>query len=455
MAQRPSTRQLIDWDHQYLWHPFTQMQEWEQEEPLIIERGKGPYLIDTEGKRFLDGTSSIWVNLHGHRHPTLDRAIKKQLDNIAHSTLLGLANPPAIQLARALIHIAPQGLKRVFYSDNGSTAVEIALKMAVQYWQQRHPEAGSKTSFLHLKMAYHGDTIGAVSVGNIAVFHARFKSLLFPTIEADPPYCYRCPLGLTYPSCEMACIDPIEQILKERHRELAGFIIEPLVQAAAGMLPSPPGYLTRIRELCSRYNVLLIADEVATGFGRTGKMFACQHEGVTPDLMSISKGLTGGYMPLAATLTTDEIYQAFLGKYEDFKTFFHGHSYTGNPLGCAVALANLEVFRKDKTLTRLQPKIKTLARLLQPLWQLPHVGDIRQRGFIAAIELVTDKTTRTPYPLEARIGHRVCTIARERGLLLRPLGHVILLIPPLTTTHDVLKRMVDILRESIEALPTN
>jgi adenosylmethionine-8-amino-7-oxononanoate aminotransferase len=253
----------------------------------------------------------------------------------------------------------------------------------------------------------------------------------------------------------MACIDPIERILKERHRELAGFIIEPLVQAAAGMLPSPPGYLTRIRELCSRYNVLLIADEVATGFGRTGKMFACQHEGVTPDLMAISKGLTGGYMPLAATLTTDEIYQAFLGKYEDFKTFFHGHSYTGNPLGCAVALANLEVFRKDKTLTRLQPKIKTLARLLQPLWQLPHVGDIRQRGFIAAIELVTDKTTRTPYPLEARIGHRVCTIARERGLLLRPLGHVILLIPPLTTTHDVLKRMVDILRESIEALPTN
>jgi adenosylmethionine---8-amino-7-oxononanoate aminotransferase len=455
MAQRPSTRQLIDWDHQYLWHPFTQMQEWEQEKPLIIARGKGPYLIDTEGRKFLDGTSSIWVNLHGHRHPTLDRAIKKQLDNIAHSTLLGLANPPAIQLARALIQIAPKGLTRVFYSDNGSTAVEIALKMAVQYWQQRHPEAGSKNTFLHLKMAYHGDTIGAVSVGNIELFHSRFKPLLFPTVESDPPYCYRCPLGLTYPSCGMACIDPIEKVLKERHRELAGFIIEPLVQAAAGMLPSPPGYLKRIRELCTRYNVLLIADEVATGFGRTGKMFACEHEGVTPDLMAISKGLTGGYMPLAATLTTDEIYQAFLGKYEECKTFFHGHSFTGNPLGCAVGLANLAVFKKEKTLSRLQPKIKTMARLLQPLWQLPHVGDIRQRGFIAAIELVTDNTTRPPYPLEARIGHRVCTIARERGLLLRPLGHVILLIPPLTTTHDVLKRMVDILRESIEALSTN
>jgi adenosylmethionine---8-amino-7-oxononanoate aminotransferase len=452
MAQRPSTRQLIDWDHQYLWHPFTQMQEWEQEKPLIIARGKGPYLIDTEGRKFLDGTSSIWVNLHGHRHPTLDRAIKKQLDNIAHSTLLGLANPPAIQLARALIQIAPKVLTRLFYSDNGSTAVEIALKMAVQYWQQRHPEAGSKNTFLHLKMAYHGDTIGAVSVGNIELFHSRFKPLLFPTVESDPPYCYRCPLGLTYPSCGMACIDPIEKVLKERHRELAGFIIEPLVQAAAGMLPSPPGYLKRIRELCTRYNVLLIADEVATGFGRTGKMFACEHEGVTPDLMAISKGLTGGYMPLAATLTTDEIYQAFLGKYEECKTFFHGHSFTGNPLGCAVGLANLAVFKKEKTLSRLQPKIKTMARLLQPLWQLPHVGDIRQRGFIAAIELVEDKATGKPYPLEARIGHRVCRIARQRGLLLRPLGNVILLIPPLSTSNDIIRRMVDIVSDSIETL---
>jgi adenosylmethionine---8-amino-7-oxononanoate aminotransferase len=351
-----------------------------------------------------------------------------------------------------LIQIAPKGLTRVFYSDNGSTAVEIALKMAVQYWQQRHPEAGSKNTFLHLKMAYHGDTIGAVSVGNIELFHSRFKPLLFPTVESDPPYCYRCPLGLTYPSCGMACIDPIEKVLKERHRELAGFIIEPLVQAAAGMLPSPPGYLKRIRELCTRYNVLLIADEVATGFGRTGKMFACEHEGVTPDLMAISKGLTGGYMPLAATLTTDEIYQAFLGKYEECKTFFHGHSFTGNPLGCAVGLANLAVFKKEKTLSRLQPKIKTMARLLQPLWQLPHVGDIRQRGFIAAIELVEDKATGKPYPLEARIGHRVCRIARQRGLLLRPLGNVILLIPPLSTSNDIIRRMVDIVSDSIETL---
>ena len=448
-AKKNRTTTLATWDRTYLWHPFTQMQEWEQEEPLIIERGKGPYLMDTEGKRYLDGTSSIWVNLHGHRHPSLDRAMKNQLDRLAHSTLLGLSNPPAIQLARDLIRIAPKGLTRVFYSDNGSTAVEVALKMAVQYWQQRRPEAGPKHTFLHLKLAYHGDTIGAVSVGNIELFHSRFKALLFPTLEADPPYCYRCPLNLTYPSCQMACLEPIERILKERHRELAGFIIEPLVQAAAGMITAPPGYLKKVRELCTRYDVLLIADEVATGFGRTGKMFACQHEGVTPDLMAISKGLTGGYMPLAATLTTEEIYKVFLGTYEDFKTFFHGHSYTGNPLGCAVALANLEVFRKEKTLARLQPKIKTMARLLQPLWQLPHVGDIRQRGFMAATELVEDKKTGKPYPLETRMGHRVTAEARRHGLLLRPLGHIMVLMPPLSTDDKTLTRMVAILHQSI------
>jgi adenosylmethionine-8-amino-7-oxononanoate aminotransferase len=389
------------------------------------------------------------VNLHGHRHPVLDRAMKKQLDRLAHSTLLGLSNPPAIQLARALIRIAPKGLQRVFYSDDGSTAVEVALKMAVQYWQQRRPEAGPKHTFLHLKLAYHGDTIGAVSVGNIELFHSRFTSLLFPTVEADPPYCYRCPLRLTYPSCEMACLDPIERILKERHHELAGLIIEPLVQAAAGMITAPPGYLKRIRELCTRYHVLLIADEVATGFGRTGKMFACQHEKVTPDLMAISKGLSGGYMPLAATLATEEIYKAFLGRYEDFTTFFHGHSYTGNPLGCAVALANLDVFKQEKTLARLQPKIKTMERLLQPLWQLPHVGDIRQKGFMAGIELVQDRTTRTPYPLETRIGHRVTQETRRHGLLLRPLGHIIVLIPPLSTDTLILTRMVGILHRAI------
>lgn len=452
MARLPSTKQLRNWDRRYLWHPFTQMQEWEQEEPLIIERGKGSYLIDTDGNKYLDGTSSIWVNLHGHRHPMLNHAIKKQLDNIAHSTFLGLSNPPAIELARALIRIAPNGLTRVFYSDNGSTAVEIALKMAVQYWQQRHPKAGPKNTFLHLKMAYHGDTIGAVSVGNIALFHSRFKPLLFPTLAAEPPYCYRCPLKLAYPSCKMACIDPIEQILKRRHRDLAGFIIEPLMQAAAGMIPQPAGYLTRIRELCTKYKVLFITDEVATGFGRTGTMFACEHERITPDLMAISKGLTGGYMPLAATLTTNEIYRGFLGAYDEFKTFFHGHSFTGNPLGCAVAMANLQVFRLEKTLSRLSAKIKMLAQWLKPIADNPHVGDIRQRGFMVGIELVRDKATKEPYPLSAKAGHHVAAIARSKGLILRPIGNVLVLIPPLSTTAEELKKMVEILKKSIETL---
>ena len=450
MARQPSKTRLSAWDRKYLWHPFTQMQEWEQEDPLIIERGRGCYLIDTEGKKYLDGTSSIWVNLHGHRHPALDRAMKQQLGKIAHSTFLGLSNPPAIELARELIGIAPKGLTRVFYSDNGSTAVEVALKMAVQYWQQRHPEAGPKHSFLHLKLAYHGDTIGAVSIGNIQVFHARFKPLLFPTVEADPPYCYRCPLTLTHPSCGLACLDPIEQLLKTRHRELAGLVIEPLMQAAAGMIIQPPGYLKRIRELCTTYNVLLIADEVATGFGRTGKMFACHHERITPDFMAISKGITGGYMPLAATLTTEEIYQAFLGKYEEFKSFFHGHSYTGNPLGCAVALANLHTFKKERTLARLQPKIAALTTLLKPLAGLPHVGDIRQLGLVAGIELVKDRTTKEPYPIEARIGHRVTAEARRNGLLLRPLGNILILLPPLSVSLPELKRMVSILQTAIE-----
>ncbi|GAB1722949.1 MAG: adenosylmethionine--8-amino-7-oxononanoate transaminase [Nitrospira sp. CR1.1] len=457
---RTSTRlPLAAWDHTYLWHPFTQMQEWEAETPLIIEKGQGSYLIDTEGRKYLDGTSSIWVNLHGHRHPHLDRALTAQLRRIAHSTFLGLSNPPAIRLARELIRIAPKGLRRVFYSDNGSTAVEVALKMAVQYWQQIQPTAGPKQSFAHLKMAYHGDTVGAVSVGNIELFHGRFKPLLFPTHQVEPPYCYRCPLGLTYPACGMACIDPLETLLKTRHRELAGVILEPLVQAAAGMMVAPPGYLARIREICTAYNVLLIVDEVATGFGRTGKMFACQHEGVTPDLMAISKGLTGGYMPLAATLATEDIYRAFLGRYEEWKTFFHGHSYTGNPLGCAVALANLDIFRREQTLAQVRKKSRLLARLLKPIADVMHVGDIRQCGFMVGIELVQDRETKTPYPLEDRIGHRVAQACRLRGLLLRPLGNVMTLVPPLSISPRELTKMVAILhraiRETTESFPTS
>ena len=438
------TKQLARWDHTYLWHPFTQMKEWEQEDPVIIERGEGCYLIDTEGRRYLDGTSSIWVNLHGHRHPTLDKALREQLEKVAHSTLLGLSNPPAIELARELIRIAPKGLTRVFYSDDGSTAVEVALKMAVQYWQQRKPRKSLKTLFVNLTGAYHGDTAGAMSVGNIELYHDRFHPLLFPTLKVTAPQ--------AFPAGKLASLESIEQLFKRRHNEIAGLIIEPLVQAAAGIIIAPSGYLRCIRELCIKYDVLLIADEVATGFGRTGKMFACQHEGVTPDLMAISKGLTGGYMPLAATLATEEIYQAFLGEYREWKTFFHGHSYTGNPLGCAVALANLKVFQQEHTLKRLQPKIKALSRLLKPLADHQHIGEIRQCGFMVGIELVKNRTTREPYPLEQRIGHHVALETRRRGLLLRPIGNVIVLMPPLIVSMNELSLAVDIIRTSIEAV---
>lgn len=441
--QLHSARQLAQWDHDYLWHPFTQMKEWEQEEPIIIERGKGAYLIDTEGRRYLDGSSSIWVNVHGHRHPILDAALRQQLGKVAHSTLLGLSNPPAIELARALVRIAPKGLTRVFYSDDGSTAVEVALKMAVQYWQQRKPRSGPKHLFVNLTGAYHGDTTGAMSVGNIELFHERFRPLLFSTLKVTAPQ--------TSPSSKLANVESIERLFKRRHKEIAGLIIEPLVQAAAGIIVAPSGYLLGIRELCTKYQVLLIADEVATGFGRTGKMFACQHEGVTPDLMAISKGLTGGYMPLAATLATEDIYQAFLGEYRDWKTFFHGHSYTGNPIGCALALANLEVFRKEQTLKRLQPKIKALRQLLKPLGDHPHVGEIRQCGFMMGIELVKDRMTREPYPIEERIGHRVAMEARRRGLLLRPIGNVIVLMPPLVTSLKELSEIIQSVCDSIIA----
>jgi adenosylmethionine---8-amino-7-oxononanoate aminotransferase len=440
-TSRPRTKLLARWDRAYLWHPFTQMKEWEQEEPVIIERGKGSYLIDTEGRRYLDGTSSIWVNLHGHRHPALDAALSKQLRKVGHSTLLGLSNPPAIELARELIRIAPKGLTRVFYSDDGSTAVEVALKMAVQYWQQRTPPKGPKNLFVNLTGAYHGDTVGAMSVGNIELFHGRFCPLLFSTLKIRPPR--------SSSSSKVASLESIERLFKRRHKEIAGVMIEPLVQAAAGIVVAPSGYLRGIRELCTQFQVLLIADEVATGFGRTGTMFACEQESVTPDLMAISKGLTGGYMPLAATLATEEIYQAFLGEYRDWKTFFHGHSYTGNPLGCALALANLEVFRKEHTLKHLQPKVNTLKRLLTPLADHPHVGEIRQCGFMVGLELVKDRTAREPYALEERIGHHVAMEARRCGLLLRPIGNVIVLMPPLNTTMTELKRMMQIVERSI------
>jgi len=448
--QRRTAPEIESLDKQYLWHPFTQMSDWEKEPQIVVESGNGSTLIDIRGKRYLDGVSSLWVTVHGHRKKEIDRAVSAQLKKIAHSTLLGLSNVPAVLLAEKLIQIAPPGLSKVFYSDSGSTAVEIGLKITFQYWQQKGQAFRSKTGFISLKEAYHGDTIGSVSVGGIDLFHEIYKPLLFHSRKIDPPHCYRCALGKTYPACGLACAQQAEEVLRSHGRETAALIIEPLVQGAAGMLVSPPGYLRRIRELCTKYNVLMIADEVATGFGRTGKMFACEHEGVSPDIMCVAKGITGGYLPLAATLTTGEIYRGFLGEYRELRTFFHGHTYTGNPLACAAAIANIDLFKKEKTLRKLEPKIAYLFEQMGRLKRLKHVGDIRQKGFMAGIELVKDRETKEPYPLEDKMGIRVILECRKKGLIIRPLGNVIVLMPPFSISMKELKRIMDIVYAAIK-----
>jgi len=437
-------------DKQYLWHPFTQMQEYRQLTPLIIERGSGSYLYDIEGNRYIDGVSSLWVTIHGHRKKQIDTAIIRQVKKISHSTLLGLTNAPAIKLAQKLVAIAPRGLTKVFYSDNGSTAVEVALKIAFQFWQQSSRAARGKKTFVTLHNAYHGDTLGSVSVGGIELFHRIYKPLLFKTYKADAPYCYRCPLQLHYPSCKIECLNSLEKTLKKHHAEIAALIMEPLVQGAAGMIVFPRGYVKAARELCTRYQILFIADEVAVGFGRTGKMFACEHENVRPDLMAIAKGITGGTLPLAATLATDTIYDAFLGEVQDLKTFYHGHTYTGNPVACAAALANLAVFEQERVLDALQLKIKLLKKKLKAFYNLSHVGDVRQCGFMVGIELVEDRDSKKPYPLQKKIGQRVILEARRRGVIIRPLGDVIVLMPPLSISARELEKLTDVVYESIQ-----
>lgn len=446
-------KELKEKDHRYLWHPFTQMKEWFQMEPLIIERGEGNYLIDIDGRRYLDGVSSLWCNVHGHRKEEIDRAIKEQLEKIAHSTLLGLSNVPAVLLAEKLIQIAPPGLSKVFYSDNGATAVEVALKMAFQYWQQKDGgKFWKKTKFAYFTNAYHGDTLGAVSVGGIGLFHHVYRPLLSEAYKVMAPYCYRCPLNLTYPGCEIECSGELKQVVKERAHEIAALIAEPLIQGAGGMIVFPPGFLREAWELCKEYDVLFIADEVATGFGRTGRMFACGHEGIVPDLLAVAKGLTGGYLPLAATLTTQEVFDAFVGEHEEQKTFFHGHTYTGNPLACAAALANLELFEKERILEQIQPKILRLQKGLEQFKDLPHVGDIRQLGLMAGIELVEDKASKQPYPYEKRVGHRVSMEARKHGVIIRPLGDVIVLMPPLSILEEELDRLLQAVYHAITAV---
>jgi adenosylmethionine-8-amino-7-oxononanoate aminotransferase len=450
------TKKLVSADKKYLWHPFTQMRDWlDDPEPLVIEKGRGAELIDTEGRHYLDGVSSLWANVHGHRKTELDQAIKAQLGKVAHSTLLGLANIPATELAEELIKVAPRGLSKVFYSDSGSSAMEIALKMAFQYWQNKGDRFKSKQKFITLSGAYHGDTLGSVSLGGIDLFHQIYQPLLFKTFQIEGPYCYRCPLNKTFPSCKMACLSAMEDTLKKHHRQIAAVVIEPLMQGAAGMISAPKGYLKEVRRLSKKYGVLMIADEVATGFGRTGILFACEQEGVSPDLMALAKGITGGYLPLAATLATEEVYKGFLFPYKAMKTFFHGHTYTGNPLACAAALANLKIFKKERTLQKLKPKIEFLRKELGTFKDLPHVGNVRQQGFMVGIELVKDKKTKKPYPAEAKVGIRVCRLARDQGVILRPLGNVIVLMPALSLSLNQLGRLLSATKLSIQEITSN
>ncbi|RKU12737.1 adenosylmethionine--8-amino-7-oxononanoate transaminase [Candidatus Poribacteria bacterium] len=434
---------LAAWDKDYLWHPFTQMRDWLAEEPIIIERGEGVYLIDVDGNRYLDGIASMWTNVHGHNHPELNAALKSQLDKIAHSTLLGYSNIPAIQLAQKLVEITPKGLDKVFYSDNGSTAVEVALKMAFQYWQ--HQAQPQRKLFIHFDKAYHGDTVGAMSVGGIESFHNTYNSLLFKSIRVSAPETYRSSnvVDDSAETLKTRWLDTVEQTLSEHSEQVAGIILEPLVQGAGGMLIAPKGFLKELATLAKKWGTLLIVDEVMTGFGRTGKMWACEHENVTPDFLCTAKGLAAGYLPLAATLTTDEIYNAFLGEYRDLKTFFHGHTFTGNPLACAVALENIAIFERENLLDRLQTTIKHFQNQLQEFYTLPHVGDVRVCGMAAGIELMKNPDTYTPYPFEEKVGIQVCKAALAQGAVLRPLVNTIVLMPPLQISISELNSLLD------------
>ena len=438
-------------DHSYIWHPFTQMQEWFGEDPLIISRGDGHYLIDDQGRKYLDGVSSLWCNVHGHRKKEIDDAIKNQLDRLAHSTFLGLSHVPGIGLAEKLIEIAPKGLQRVFYSDSGATAVEIALKMAVQYWQLKGEP--KRTLIASLAESYHGDTVGSMSLGYSETFHRFHKSLLFPVLRLTPPHVFRYYEGMSEASALAAAIEEAQEKVSESKDCLAALVMEPLMQGAAGMWRQPAEYVQAMSEVCRSNGILLVLDEVATGFGRTGKMFACEHAGVAPDILCLAKGITGGYLPLAATLSTEEIFSAFLGEYKEYKTFFHGHTYTANPLGCAAAIANLELFDGERIIENMQPGIGYLQeRLQKDFVNLPHVSDARQWGYMAGIELVQDKGARKNFPPELRIGHKVILEARRRSVLIRPLGDVIILMPPLTITTDELSELLDVVYDSIRAV---
>jgi lysine--8-amino-7-oxononanoate aminotransferase len=441
--------ELLEKNRRFLWNPFTQMQAYLAEEPVVIERGEGVKLIDVDGVEYYDGNSSLWVNVHGHNRPELNEAIVRQLERVAHSTLLGMANIPALELAERLVELSPARLGKVFLSDSGATAVEIGLKIAFAYWRRvGRPE---KSLFVAFDNGYHGDTLGAMSVGGIDLFHSEFGPLLFPCERVTFPHAYRFP-G-TEEECARASLVELERLFGEEARRIACLVVEPLVQAAAGMRTMPPGFLGELERLCREHDVLLLADEVATGFGRTGELFACEHEDVEPDVMTLGKGLTGGYLPVAATLVSDPIYEAFYGDFAELKALYHGHSFTGNQLGCAVALASLELFEQDRLVEHVQELSRLVGDELESVAQLPAVGDVRQRGLMVGIELVADRETKEPFDWRDRTGQRVCTRARELGLLTRPLGDVVVFMPPLASEAEDVEAMVSILRNAIAEVP--
>ena len=432
-------------DRTAVWHGFTQMEEYD---PLVIARGEGNWLIDIAGNRLLDGVSSLWCNLHGHNHPGINAAIRDQLDRIAHVTSLGMSGRTAVELAGRLVDITPSGLNHVFFSSDGSSSVEAALKMAFQYWQQREVPKPSKTQYVAMGAAYHGDTTGGVSLGGVEHFHSLFGPLLFEVLRGPCPDTYRIPDDAGDP-CDYY-FAKMETLLRENHQQIAAVVIEPLVQGAAGMIIHPDGFLRRIRELTQQLDILLICDEVATGFGRTGRMFACEHEQVIPDLMCIAKGLTGGYLPMAATLATDDIWNAFLGSTGDARQFFHGHTYSGNPLAAAAAMASLDIFENERVLESLPIKIDQLSTQLESLKSHPNVGSIRQKGLMVGIELVQDAERKTGFPYSEARGAKVCRYARDRGVWIRPLGNVIVLMPPLSIQPSEIEQLVDSVRYGLE-----
>lgn len=450
-AAEPLTpEQLREWDNQHVWHPFTPMQAYQEESAPIIESGSGFVLQDVHGTQYVDGISSLWCNVHGHGVPEIDQAIRDQLQRISHTTLLGLSSPPSIELARKLVEMTPPGLNRVFYSDSGATAVEAALKIAYQYHSQKNGAARERKLFATVRGAYHGDTIGSVSVGSIELFHRVYGKLLFETVSVPSPAASLFVQEMSVERYQEFCFEEAERVVTQHAEELAGFVIEPLVQGAAGILVHPPGYLQHIRQLTARFGIPLIADEVAVGFGRTGTMFACEQESVTPDLMCVAKGLTGGYLPVAATLATDEIYEAFLGRPEEGRTFFHGHTYTGNPLGCAAALASIDLFAKNDVLKNAQQISRELSSQLSVLQDHPHVGEIRQQGVMVGIELVANRQPAVPFDAALRVGHQVTLAARRRGVIVRPLGNVVVLMPAPAMPSMLVRQLAQVTIEAIE-----